>query len=86
MRNILGNILIIAGYILGGIAFLYDLFCAYNIMGFIGIVLGVFIFPALLIAVPFYMIFKYGIWVSMVLTITSIVLFVIGALTHKDTD
>lgn len=44
----------------GGWAFLIEIYYAYILFDVMGIILGIFIFPALLLAMPFYALFAFG--------------------------
>jgi hypothetical protein len=55
--GILGFIMFI---VCGGLAFFLELYYAYWTMGLLGVVLGIFIFPVLLVAMPFYALFAFG--------------------------
>lgn len=84
MRNVFRIVFMVVGWLIAFAAFLFDLYCAYLLFGFIGIIAGIFIFPVLLAAIPFFMLFKYGIWLSIVLTGASIICLIIAALLSKD--
>lgn len=77
--KVLGWILFI---VCGLWAFIIELYYAYNILGFLGIVLGIAIFPALLAAMPFYALFAFGNWSPLVLSIISIIGQLIASKSH----
>lgn len=58
------KVLIWLGYavwiIFGLWSFIIELFYAYVILGVIGIIMGITLFPVLLTAMPFYALFAYG--------------------------
>ena len=73
VKDVIVLIFVILAYVLGFIALMFDLYCAYHIIGFWGIVIGLFVFPVLMAAIPLYMLFKYGVLLSLVLTVAGIV-------------
>lgn len=84
MRNGLSGALMIIGYLFMIAAFFFDLYCAFTLFGFLGIVVGIFIFPVLMAAIPFYMGFKFGVWLSMILTGIGVIILLIGVFVSKD--
>lgn len=84
MKNVMKIVFMVIGWLIALAAFIFDLYCAYILFGFIGIMLGIFIFPVLLVAIPFYMLFKYGVWLSLALTVISMICLFIAALFSKD--
>lgn len=84
MRNGISTAIMVIGYLVLGAAYLFDLYCASILFGFKGIAVGLVLFPVLLAATPFYMAFKYGVWLSLILTAIGTIIVIVGAATRKD--
>lgn len=66
-------VLSVVFYLLIVWAFFIEAFYLYVLWGFIGIVIGVFIFPIIMIAMPFYIAFSFGNFSPILLTVIGIV-------------
>lgn len=56
------------------VAFVFELWYLYVWLGGFGVVLGLFIFPAVWVALPFVMLFRSGIWLPLVITLLPFVI------------
>jgi len=73
------NFLVIIGYILNIIVFVIQVYYAYLFFGLFGIIVGLVLFPVLLIAMPFYVAFAIGNWIPLILMVSAFALIGVGS-------
>lgn len=73
MKDKLKFILSIVFYLLLVWAFFIEAFYLYVLWGFTGIIVGVFVFPVIMVAMPFYIAFAFGNFSPILLTVIGLV-------------
>lgn len=68
MRKIIGILIYV---VFGLYVFISELILIEELMGILGIILGIFFFPILLVVMPFYALFAYGNWILLTLSILT---------------
>ena len=66
------------------VAFIIELWYLYVWLGAFGVIVGLFIFPVVWIALPFIMLFRSGIWLPLVITLIPIIMAGLGSLKSEE--